>query len=303
MEQSPVLARLAKEPRGTRTADPLRNLPMVVGLAPVQAYRTLDLSALSPPPDAKMPGPPSLASLTRSALDAGPQREAAFRAMRAAGVGLRLLDPGEASGLRRRGAMDFQSRATVETVTDPALARWIFGAGWNPGHRPEADEFLILKPTEPPTRAWFLPSTAASDPGVFDLPRWDPAPVLDLLDRARPLRAVARSPEDWEIAVDVDGPGWVVVSQLDDPQWRAWLIAGEGKEGEPVNIDPAFRVKGVAGAWQRVFIDGPRAGAVLRLSYDARDVRLGAMISAVSWAIWLMATGILHLASRRKPEL
>ena len=49
-EQSPVLARLAQEPRGTRIANgrPLspRNLPMLVGLAPISAYRTLDLPAV-----------------------------------------------------------------------------------------------------------------------------------------------------------------------------------------------------------------------------------------------------------------
>jgi len=241
--------------------------------------------------------------LTRSALDVGPQREAAFRAMRATGVGLRLLDPAEASGLRRRGVVDLQSRATVETVSDPTLARWIFGAGWNPGRRPEADEFLILKPTEPAARAWFLPSAAVPDSGVFDLSKWDPAVVLDLLDRARPLRAVVRSPEEWDVAVDVDGPGWVVVSQLDDPQWQARLVPGEGREGGPVNIVPTFRVKDGAAAWQRVFIDGPRVGALLRLSYDARDVRLGGAISAVSWIVWLMTTGFVHLASRRRPEL
>ena len=46
-EQSPVLAALAQEPRGSRIADRrLRNLPMRVGLAPISAYRTLDLPAV-----------------------------------------------------------------------------------------------------------------------------------------------------------------------------------------------------------------------------------------------------------------
>ena len=47
VEQSPVLATLAREPRGTRIADRrLRNMPMVAGLAPISAYRTLDLPAV-----------------------------------------------------------------------------------------------------------------------------------------------------------------------------------------------------------------------------------------------------------------
>ena len=58
VEQSPVLSELAREPRGTRIADRrLRNMPMVAGLAPIAAYRTLDL--------------PAVGSLTAAALDAG----------------------------------------------------------------------------------------------------------------------------------------------------------------------------------------------------------------------------------------
>jgi hypothetical protein len=277
-EQSPVLARLAEEPRGTRTADPVRNLSMAAGLAPVQAYRTLDLPALA-----------SLTSLVRAPLDPGPQRDTAFRAMRAAGVGLRVLDPSEASGHRIQGAADLQKRATLETFSDPALARWLFGASWNPEHRPEADAFMILKPSEPAARAWFLPSTAVPSADLFD--RWtgDPRPVLDLIDRARPLRTVVRSPIDWEVALDVEEPGWVLISQLDDPQWQAQIRSADDQEPEPANIAPAFRVGDRGGAWQRIYIGKPTDGAVLRLSYDARDVRLGQGISAVSWLLWVIA--------------
>ncbi|MDR3622016.1 MAG: hypothetical protein P4L85_21885 [Paludisphaera borealis] len=292
VEQSSVLARLAKEPRGTRTADPMRNLPMAAGLAPVQAYRTLDLPAL-----------PALTSLARGPLDPGPQGEIAFRAMRATGVGLRVLDPTEASGLRRRGATDFQPRATLETLSDPVLARWLLGANWNPEHRAEADEFMILKPSDPAARAWFLPSTAVPKSDIFDDWNGDPRPVLDLIDRARPLKTVVRSPVDWEVMVDVDEPGWVLISQLDDPQWQARIGSVDGRSDEPANIAPAFRVKNQGGAWQRVFIDKPRARAVLRLSYDARDLRLGLGISAVSWLVWLMATASFHLASRRRSNV
>ena len=47
-QQSPVLATLASEPRGARIVAGLRNLPMLIGLGPVSAYRTLDLPALEP---------------------------------------------------------------------------------------------------------------------------------------------------------------------------------------------------------------------------------------------------------------
>ena len=42
VEQSAVLKRLASLPYGSRTVDPLRNLPMIAGVAPISAYRTLD---------------------------------------------------------------------------------------------------------------------------------------------------------------------------------------------------------------------------------------------------------------------
>ncbi len=44
--QSPLLARLSREPHGTRIADPLRNMPMLVGMAPIYYYRTLNLPAV-----------------------------------------------------------------------------------------------------------------------------------------------------------------------------------------------------------------------------------------------------------------
>ena len=48
VEQSPVLARLASLPRTTRSVDGFRNLSMLAGVAPISAYRTLDLPALEP---------------------------------------------------------------------------------------------------------------------------------------------------------------------------------------------------------------------------------------------------------------
>ena len=79
--QSPVLAEVAELPRGTRWVGPGRNLPMVVGAAPIAAYRTLDLRSL--------PG------LTRLAdAPVGPPRVTS--ALRAAGVGVRVVQGGEA---------------------------------------------------------------------------------------------------------------------------------------------------------------------------------------------------------------
>ncbi|WP_165249726.1 hypothetical protein [Paludisphaera soli] len=270
-EQSPVLARLAQEPRGTRTIDPLRNLAMAAGLAPVQAYRTLDLPALT-----------ALGALARTPLD-GPGGETALRAMRATGAGLRVLDPLEA-GSRPPGE--------VETIADPNLARWLLGPDWNPDRRPAADAFRIVRPPGDAPRAWL----AAGD--VPEESNGDPRPVLDLLAAARPLHAVARSPIGWEIPLDETvHPGIVLVSVLFDPQWRATVVEEGGAE-TPANIRPAFRVGKGGGAWMRVAVDSrPAKGAVLRLTYDAAVVRQGLWFSAACWAAWCAA--ILE-ASRRE---
>ncbi len=70
-DQSPVLAALAREPRGTRIAsDRLKNMPMLIGQAPISAYRTLDLPAV-PELTALAHGPlsePAIEPLVRGAL-------------------------------------------------------------------------------------------------------------------------------------------------------------------------------------------------------------------------------------------
>ena len=87
---------------GTRTVDPLRNLPMVAGAAPVSAYRTLDLPALG-----------SLTAPGRATRPAGPRRRSrSLAALRATGAGVRDLRP-------VRDAASWTSRARP----GPAAAR------------------------------------------------------------------------------------------------------------------------------------------------------------------------------------
>lgn len=277
-QRSPVLARLAREPWGTRTADPFGNLLMAAGSNPIQAYRTLDLPAL-----------PALAALARGPLDAEPSRSLAFRAMRAAGADLRIIAPIEGARLLNQDSDD------VETVSDPALARWAFGRDWNVAKQPRADEFRILRLAAPSPRAWFLPSDAAEASRTLGEWNGDPLLVLDLLDRARPLATAKRSPVDWDVHLEgIDGPGWVVVSQLADPQWRATIA------DKAANIEPAFRVGEAGGAWQRVFIDKPTNGAALRLQYQADDVRLGLLVSGACWTAWILA--ILYVWGKHRGD-
>ena len=76
-EQSPVLAALAREPRGTRVAgDRFKNLPMLIGQSPISAYRTLDLPVV-----------PELTSLANGPLGAPVTSPLVRRALRATGSG------------------------------------------------------------------------------------------------------------------------------------------------------------------------------------------------------------------------
>ncbi|WP_165064679.1 hypothetical protein [Paludisphaera rhizosphaerae] len=274
-EQSPVLARLGREPRGTRLIDPMRNLGMAAAQAPVQAYRTLDLPAQT-----------LLGNVARGSLDPGLNRDLALLAIRATGASLRVLDPIEVAAMQARGISPPQP---YETIADPALARWLFGDDWNPDRLPWADSFQVLTTAEAP-RAW---STTDSLPEEFN---GDPRTVMGVLDTARPLAAKAPSPTEWEI--HVDSPGTVMLSVLYDPQWRASLVSPNGSE-DIANILPVFRVGKGGGAWIGVtWNPGAESGRVLRLRYDAIDVRQGLWASGACWTAWTLA--ILYAMRRER---
>lgn len=265
-EQSPVLARLAQEPPGARTIDPMRNLAMAAGLAPVQAYRTLDLPAMV-----------GLSAMARGPLDPGPNLDATLRAMRAVGAGLRVLDPIEVAAMRLRGATP---PGEVETIRDPELARWMFGPDWGEGGVAPID-FQVVRTADAP-RAWRISGRV---PEAFD---GDPRLVLATLERARPLPAEAKSATGWLAPLDGAG-GTVLMSVLYDPQWRAAVVGPDGRESV-ANIRPAFRVGEGGGAWMAIDLPAtPPEGATLRLAYDAADVCRGLWTSAACWGAWVAA--------------
>ncbi len=47
----------------------------------------------------------------------------------------------------------------AETIDDPALARWLYGASWADEQGDWVQKFSIWRSPEPPVRAWFLPLT------------------------------------------------------------------------------------------------------------------------------------------------
>jgi len=293
IEQSPVLARLAQEPRGTRIANGrllnLRNLPMLLGMAPISAYRTLDLPAV-----------PSLTALAQEVLGDPRYEPDVLGALRATGTGLRLIDPFE------NRLKQVQRRTVVprETIEDPALASWLLDASWLAEQGRWARKFTIWRSQERPARAWLLRESEVLKPGVLDEWSGDPREILAILRGAQPLETESSRPEQWTISVRCDEPGWVIVSQLADPQWRARWVDRDGPSVSEREILPTFRRSGEAGGWQRVAV--PAAGRwTLRLEYDDGDVALGLAVSTVAWLSWMLAavfTGFRAARARFVPR-
>ncbi len=285
--QSPVLAELARALRGTRVISGLRNLPMLVRLEPVAAYRTLDLPALEP-----------LTRLAQGSLGDGRSGPATRKALRTAGVGVRVLDPME-TAIERNLARAEGVAAEPETIDDPALAGWLFGPRWAAKRGPWSSRFRVLRPEPEPHRAWLLPLTAVSRPDMLDHWSGDLGPLLDLFDKALPLAAEAGDPGVLELAVDAEAPGWILITQLADPQWQARWRDRDGQGEFPADIVPSFRMGKGDGGWQRVRIPGPGRWS-LHLRYVADDVAEGLAISAFAWLAGGLILAAVAIRERRK---
>ncbi|HWE38535.1 MAG TPA: hypothetical protein VG406_18335 [Isosphaeraceae bacterium] len=250
-EQSVVLGRLANAPRGTRVVAPIGNLPMVAGAAPIEYFRTLDL--------------PVLRELTKRAEQPPVEPRLAYgvpQALRAAGADVQIA---------RTTGREYHKVRGVEVVDDPALAGWMWGSAWV-ATRPDLARFVLWRPGLPTSRAWLLP------PG--DLPRTESETVaVERIRRSSPLPCTTIDPENLEVTVVADRPCWVLVTQLDDGDWRAeWR--GEGRSS-PAPIETVF------GGWQAVRLPEP-GHWTLRLSYRGRAVWQGLAVSALAWACWVV---------------
>jgi hypothetical protein len=281
-EQSPVLAQLARRPRGMRVADSFRNLSMVAGLEPISSYRTLDLRSVEP-----------LTALARLPLGDSRTEPLVRKALRAAGVGLKVEDPVDARRPTGRHA------PPASSINDPALARWLFGNGWLEQRRPGASTFWIFPSQETPAVAWYLPDSVVADPPILET--WDGAidPLLRLFDRAFPLAVAADGPTRLGLSVDAPESGYVLITQLADPQWRGRWTGDRQAGSLDAVVLPTFRRRPGDGGWQRVRVSEPGRWT-LRLEYDAADVRQGLAISAGSWLAWACLIVTLELRSGRK---
>ena len=235
IEPEPGAGRLAQEPRGTRIADDrLRNMPMLVGLAPISAYRTLNL--------------PAVPELT--VADAGTVERPAVRA---SGSRRRYGRPARAPRARPdrepEGRTLLQTSAATprETIDDPGPGGLALRSRrGSPSREPGHARFSIWRAEDRPVRAWLAPLTTISGPGdarrlVGRSPR-HPRRSSTTPSRSRPSRS---GPRNGPITVSADEPAWVIVSQLADPQWKArWIGLDDQGERSTAEILPAFRKRG-----------------------------------------------------------
>ncbi|SIN86173.1 hypothetical protein SAMN05444166_1319 [Singulisphaera sp. GP187] len=279
VDQSPVLANLATKRPGSRTADTLRNMPMVAGAAPILAYRTLDL--------------PCMAELTGVAVSplGLPGRDPAIaEALRISGVSTRILDPFETRQWQN-SSLSLPGWDVQETVQDATLAGWLYSDAWVAQQGPRATHFSLLRPRHAPAVAWLIPLTTERKAEILKSRTSQTEQVFHTLRDATPLPAERVSPTQVNLTIDVAGPAVVIVSQLADPQWRARWVGPEGERDAPIR--PIFTAKDDVG-WQ--VVETPDSGRwTLRMNYEARDVRIGLIVSTIAWAVLFL---IYFLTSR-----
>ncbi len=204
MKASPVLTKLAGLPRGTRVLDEARNLPMVAGLAPISAYRTLDLPR------------PRLAEI---AMRTGELKALDFVG---AQVGPALSD------------------APGERVDDPVLAGWLYGSAWVAGEGAAFRSFAVRTRPDPPPRCWLLPEGVSprmnEDPDAIRsvLPNATPLTLEAADPQHRKVDLDARGAEAIVLAVQYE-PAWSATWEGEGPQgkrpaelvmaWGGWMAA------------------------------------------------------------------------------
>ena len=264
--QSPVLAEMARQGRGTRSVDSLRNLPMVAGSGPVSAYRTLDLPAVE-----------ALTVLAGS-LPANPSESMLVaQVARLTGASIRVYEPAEVVALTRPG-QGWPGEERGQFVDDPALAGWRFGVDWVAQSGPRAARFRVSELRGGGVQAWLVPLTPSRSGAILGTWSGQALDILAALRGAEPLDLRRGEPGSATLSLHCDGPALVMITQLADPQWEA---AWSGPGGErSAAIRPAFGRPG-QGAWQAVAVPG--AGDwTLRVNYHGRDVGTGLIVSALA---------------------
>ena len=256
---SPVLARLAKEPRGQLVQSELGNLAMAAGVAGVPPYRTLDRPIRWP-----------LEGFTGVRLSRG--SSAPYRS-----IGEKVLE---------------NQGETRELIQDSTLLDWL--GGFDP--REKADSSWTLSRTSAPfSRVWVFQGGVAElqehlSGDLSDRFRWN---RQQWPRQARPIPWFRKSPENLGVEVEVnenEGPATVVLAVLNDPEWQGTWVSETGGESFPAAIEPILGDEPGSGGWMAA--EAPGAGEwTLTLTYRGRAVARGS--GGLERGVGGLAPGIL----------
>jgi hypothetical protein len=255
-DQSVVLARMAQYPPGTRSVDPLQNLPMAVGLAPVLAYRTLDL-----------PVPPLILAALRAPIGAADADHVSAGVHRVVGAGLRVFSPIE------RPKLNSLPGHWVE-LEDPILAAWLYGRNWVQLSGPLASRFTLWEPADRGSVDWLLRHNLPIR--LTNLPAF-----VSLFDDAIPLQANHEA--DGGVRYDILGKdqGQVLLRTRADPwSWKVWPANQE--------IGASLRPYEALGGWLEVTSSrGALGPESIRFRYDSENERAAFNASLGYLVVWL----------------
>ena len=301
-EQSPVLAELARLPRGTRSVDALRNFPMIAGLAPISAYRTMDL-----------PVAIELTQLAHAPVAFARSAPRAVAAMRAAGAGSRTFDPVENLLANHAAKLQGNVAESADAVTpqtdwnlgkpidDPTLAAWQYGSAWVARQGAWAGTYRLGVPSAPAVRAWLVDLGGIIGDLPAPLRETDASTMLGVFQKARPLATESPRPGSRSVELEnAPSSGWLIVTELSDPQWTGHWIGHDGQGEKPARIVPVFHGP-YAWGWMGIQTPGPGRWSLV-LDYDAADVRQGRFLSAAAWTIWLGGLALAGLGRSRSSE-
>jgi hypothetical protein len=287
VEQSPVLGRLAERTRetGGRSLDPLGNLGMVAGAAPVLAYRTLDLKAAG-----------DLEQMLRSEMPSSGVYAGMAGGCRFAGVRVVVSGPlGEGYGARLTA-----EEATREEIVDPALASWLYGRRFveDPAVWAMLPPFVVRVMRGPSERAWRLAEAEVVEAALRETTGGRLLAVhLAIRESLRepvPVRRLA--PERMLVGpmeVGLGSTRRVLIVELVDPEWvGTWVEAGGQRAAAVIGATGWTRAGGPLDPGRRgglMLVDPPPGPGVwtLDLRYEGRAAMEGLGASMVAWAAWL----------------
>lgn len=266
---SPILERLFLVAE-KRVIGTLGNLPMAIGLAPLPAYRTLDLPVR---PD---PVTTSLVQWTNA--------ERLKSSMKSSGASFRLLDPLEMTVFELLSPAVRKKLVEVPGLKssffeDRKLASWLLGKEYVAASAREWSRFGLFSLIENECLAWETDRP---------LPQQD---IARIEEKGFPLRTEEIDGEHFRVDLPKRSLSrsrrLIVITRLFDEPWQGlWIDSRGSKE--------AIRIFRLANGWQGAFVPNGQAGE-LHLEYRDNVVAQSRVCSFVCWAIWLG----LVLANRR----